>query len=119
MYPIYVLIALLPPVAMLIVGIWWKVSPVSYTHLDVYKRQTVGCPILIGDGLKGTDDVEVPVVGGEYVEKAKIGRAVMDADVFISLTHFKGHETVSYTHLDVYKRQTALPAPFSWTYWRG
>jgi len=53
---------------------------------------TVGCPILIGDGLKGTDDVEVPVVGGEYVEKAKIGRAVMDADVFISLTHFKGHE---------------------------
>lgn len=53
---------------------------------------TVGCPILIGDGLKGTDDVEVPVAGGEYVEKAKIGRAVMDADVFISLTHFKGHE---------------------------
>ena len=53
---------------------------------------TVGCPILIGDGLKGTDDVEVHVAGGEYVEKAKIGRAVMDADVFISLTHFKGHE---------------------------
>ncbi len=53
---------------------------------------TVGCPILIGDGLKGTDDVEVPVQGGEYVKAAKIGRAVMDADVFISLTHFKGHE---------------------------
>ena len=33
---------------------------------------TVGCPILIGDGLKGTDDIEVPVIGGEYVEKAKI-----------------------------------------------
>ena len=30
--------------------------------------------------------------GGEYVQEAKIGRAVMDADVFISLTHFKGHE---------------------------
>ena len=30
--------------------------------------------------------------GGEYVKSAKIGRAVMDADVFISLTHFKGHE---------------------------
>lgn len=53
---------------------------------------TVGCPILIGDGLKGTDDIEVPVTGGEYVTAAKIGRAVMDADVFISLTHFKGHE---------------------------
>lgn len=42
---------------------------------------TVGCPILIGDGLKGTDDVAVPVEGGEYVKEAKIGRAVMDADV--------------------------------------
>ena len=52
---------------------------------------TAGCPILIGDGLKGTDDVEVPVPGGEYVDKALIGRAIMDADVFISLTHFKGH----------------------------
>ncbi len=57
---------------------------------------TVGCPILIGDGLKGTDDVEVPVDGGEYVEKAKIGRAIMDADVFISLTHFKGHEMTGF-----------------------
>ena len=36
---------------------------------------TVGCPILIGDGLKGTDDVEVPVNGGEYVEKANTSRA--------------------------------------------
>ncbi|MDO5407147.1 MAG: DUF362 domain-containing protein [Eubacteriales bacterium] len=57
---------------------------------------TVGCPILIGDGLKGTDDVEVPVAGGEYVKAAKIGRAVMDADVFISLTHFKGHEMTGF-----------------------
>ena len=47
---------------------------------------TVGCPVIIGDGLKGTDDIEVPVEGGEYVKAAKIGRAVMDADVFISLT---------------------------------
>lgn len=57
---------------------------------------TVGCPILIGDGLKGTDDIEVPVKNGEYVENAKIGRAVMDADVFISLSHFKGHEVTGF-----------------------
>ena len=57
---------------------------------------TVGCPILIGDGLKGTDDVAVPVEGGEYVKEAKIGRAVMDADVFISLSHFKGHESTGF-----------------------
>ena len=57
---------------------------------------TVGCPILIGDGLKGTDDIAVPVQGGEYVKEAKIGRAVMDADVFVSLTHFKGHEMTGF-----------------------
>lgn len=57
---------------------------------------TAGCPILIADGLKGTDDVEVPVNGGEYVKKAKIGRAVMDADIIISLNHFKGHETTGF-----------------------
>ncbi len=57
---------------------------------------TVGCPVIIGDGLKGTDDISVPVVDGEYVSEAKIGRAVMDADVFISLTHFKGHEMTGF-----------------------
>ena len=57
---------------------------------------TVGCPVIIGDGLKGTDDVSVPVEGGEYVKEAKVGRAVMDADVFISLTHFKGHEMTGF-----------------------
>ncbi len=57
---------------------------------------SVGCPILIGDGLKGTDDIEVPVKGGKYVQHAKIGRAIMDADVFISLTHFKGHELTGF-----------------------
>lgn len=57
---------------------------------------TVGCPIIIGDGLKGTDDVAVPVQGGEYVKEARIGRAVMDADVFISLSHFKGHEATGF-----------------------
>lgn len=57
---------------------------------------TTGCPILIGDGLKGTDDITVPVIGGEYVKEAKIGHAIMDADVFISLTHFKGHEMTGF-----------------------
>jgi uncharacterized Fe-S center protein len=51
-----------------------------------------GCHVIIADGLKGTDDVLVPVPDGKYVKEAKIGRAIMDADILISLTHFKGHE---------------------------
>lgn len=57
---------------------------------------STGCHVIIADGLKGTDDVEVPVEGGEYVKNAKIGRAVMDADIFISLNHFKGHEMAGF-----------------------
>jgi uncharacterized protein len=66
-------------------------------HLDSayengFSPFSTGCQILIGDGLKGTDEVLVPVEGGEYVREAKIGHAIMDADIFISLTHFKVHE---------------------------
>ena len=51
-----------------------------------------GCHVIIGDGLKGDDEVGVPVRGAEYSKIAYIGRGVMDADVIISLTHFKAHE---------------------------
>lgn len=61
-----------------------------------YSPFSTGCHVIIADGLKGLDDVEVPVEGGEYVKEAKIGRAVMDADVFISLAHFKGHEATGF-----------------------
>lgn len=64
--------------------------------LNGFNPMTTGCQIIIADGLKGSDEVEVPVVSGEYVKNAKIGRAVMDADVFISLTHFKGHEEAGF-----------------------
>lgn len=70
-------------------------------HLDSafangFSPFTTGCQILIGDGLKGTDEVLVPVPGGEYVKEAKIGRAIMDADIFITLNHFKGHEATGF-----------------------
>lgn len=56
---------------------------------------STGCHVIIGDGLKGTDEVLVQV-DGEYVQEAKIGRAIMDADVFIALSHFKGHESTGF-----------------------
>ncbi len=65
-------------------------------HLDTayqngFNPFAVGCHILIADGLKGTDEALIPVQG-EYVQEAKIGQAVADADIIISLTHFKLHE---------------------------
>lgn len=65
-------------------------------NLNGFNTTTTGCQIIIGDGLRGTDETEVPVPGAEYCPTAKIGRAVMDADIFISLTHFKGHEATGF-----------------------
>ncbi|WMJ87219.1 DUF362 domain-containing protein [Anaerocolumna sp. MB42-C2] len=69
-------------------------------HLDSayengFNPFTTGCHVIIADGLKGTDEAYVPI-NGEYVKEAKIGRAIMDADIFISLTHFKGHESTGF-----------------------
>ena len=57
---------------------------------------STGCQMIIADGLKGTDEMEVPLEGCDHFQSAFIGRAIMDADIFISLTHFKGHESTGF-----------------------
>ena len=65
-------------------------------NLNGFNTITTGCQIIIGDGVRGTDEIEVPVVNGEYCKTALIGHAIMDADIFISLSHFKGHEATGF-----------------------
>src|SRR5574344_2092609 len=70
-------------------------------HIDAAMKNgfnpiAVDAPVIIADGLKGTDFKEMPVIGGEICEYAKIGSAVADADVIVSLTHFKGHEMTGF-----------------------
>ena len=60
--------------------------------LNGFGPLTTGCHVIIGDGLKGNDEVELPVPNGVHFKTAKIGRAISDADVIITLNHFKGHE---------------------------
>ena len=65
-------------------------------HLDAamengFNRIGVYADVIIADGLKGTDYREIPC-GGEYCPAPKIGAAIADADIIISMTHFKGHE---------------------------
>ena len=69
-------------------------------HLDCaeingFNTISTGCHVIIADGLRGTDETEVEI-NGEYIKSANIGKAIMDADVFISLTHFKGHESTGF-----------------------
>ena len=66
-------------------------------HLDAaaengYTVLSTGCQNIIADGIRGTDDEAVPVKGGTYCTVAYIGKAIMEADIVVSLNHFKGHE---------------------------
>ena len=68
----------------------------ALNHLDAaymngYNPLATGVHTIIADGLRGTDERLIPVVGGEYVKEAKIGAAIAEADIIISLSHFKGH----------------------------
>jgi len=64
-------------------------------ELNGFNTTTTGCHVIIADGLRGTDETLVKI-DGEYVKEAKIGKAIMDADIFISLSHFKGHESTGF-----------------------
>jgi uncharacterized Fe-S center protein len=56
---------------------------------------TVGCHIMIADGLKGTDYREVEI-NLKHCKTAKIGTVIADADIVISMNHFKGHEMTGF-----------------------
>ena len=65
-------------------------NPVSYTHLDVYKRQVMEYSAAF---------LQIYREEGYYLERTchYIAR--------VGLDHVKAAVAVSYTHLDVYKRQ--------------
>lgn len=70
-------------------------------HLDAayingYSPLSTGVHTIIADGLRGTDERHIPVEGGVYVKEAKIGAAIAEADILISLTHSKGHVNAGY-----------------------
>ncbi len=70
-------------------------------HLDAaymngYNPLSTGVHTLIADGLRGTDERLIPVEGGQFVHEAKIGAAIAEADIVISLTHFKGHVSAGF-----------------------
>ncbi len=60
-----------------------------------YNPLSAGCHVVIGDGVKGTDFREIEV-NLEHTAKAMIGTAIADADIIISLNHFKGHEQTGF-----------------------
>lgn len=72
------------------------IDHLTNAELNGFNSVTTGCHVIIGDGLRGTDEVDLPVPNGEFCGVAHVGRALVDADILISLTHFKGHEATGF-----------------------
>jgi len=56
---------------------------------------STGCDVVIADGLRGNDAREIEI-GMKNVKRAKIGAAIAEADIVVSLSHFKGHELTGF-----------------------
>ena len=68
------------PAVIFICALCWAVS---YTHLDVYKRQVMNSRVMLYIGEETITFVQADLCGVQFVSQ----------------------QAVSYTHLDVYKRQ--------------
>ena len=51
----------------------------------------VEAPLVIADGLRGKSESSI-IVNGKHFENVYIGKEIVEADAFISVAHFKGHE---------------------------
>ena len=83
---------------------------VSYTHLDVYKRQGLGAVKIAKPAIENqlapyrSYQYAIPYAQEELVDA---GYGYFEGDDFYLYegNDYSGLDTVSYTHLDVYKRQ--------------
>lgn len=67
----------------------------AVTHIETAIRHgfdyaVVGAPVIIADGLKGSNWRDVPV-NGRHFKKVRIAADILDASCMIVLSHFKGH----------------------------
>jgi len=60
-----------------------------------FNLESCGAPFLVADGLHGHEYQDVPVEG-EYIKKARIAAAIVQADSLVALSHFKGHEVCGF-----------------------
>lgn len=60
-----------------------------------FNPMSAGAFVIIADGLKGTDYREINI-DLKHCKTAKIGAAIADSDIIISMNHFKGHEMTGF-----------------------
>jgi uncharacterized Fe-S center protein len=72
----------------------------AYHHLLIANKHgfsidSCGCPIIIADGLRGNAEVKIKV-NLKHFETVTIAHEIHNADSFMFLSHFKGHEITGF-----------------------
>lgn len=72
-----------------------SVDHLETAHQHGFTYSSLGCPVLIADGLRGGAYVEVDV-NGTHLKKVKLAHDLVKADAIVCVTHFKGHELAGF-----------------------
>ncbi len=72
-----------------------SVDHLETAHRHGFSYSSLGCPVLIADGLRGGASVEVAIKGTHFT-KVKLAHDLARADAIVCVTHFKGHELSGY-----------------------
>lgn len=67
------------------------VSHLTVSLLHGFNYTAISAPVIIADGLRGNDGGNVKI-SGRHFSDVLIASAVVQADVLVSVAHFKGHE---------------------------
>ena len=82
-----------------------RFEPVSYTHLDVYKRQ------IYTSVLHSLSDQELGLSNQPGLRVYSCSQG-LERENLDEVARFSSYRPVSYTHLDVYKRQGNVALPY-------
>ncbi len=66
------------------------VDHINLAHIHGYTPEIAGAPVVIADGLRSGEDVEVRI-DCKHFKSVKIARACVDADAVVALSHVTGH----------------------------
>ena len=72
-----------------------SVSHLTTAILNGFDYSCVGCPLIIADGLRGSNGTKLKIKG-EVLKEVSIARAIVDSDAMVVVTHFKAHELTGF-----------------------
>jgi uncharacterized Fe-S center protein len=75
---------------------WNAVDHIADAIHNGFSYATVEAPIIVADGLSGSEACEVAIDGFKHFETVKIGSAAVQADALVAITHVKGHEATGF-----------------------